>query len=40
MQSLVGLGDSLVKGLALDLGDLQLKGGGLTGAIGTLLPNC
>ena len=39
MQSLVGLGDSLVEGLTLDLGDLQLKGSGLAGAIGTLLPN-
>jgi hypothetical protein len=35
MQSL-DLGNSLVEGLALSGGNLELKGGGLTGTIGTL----
>ena len=37
MQSLVGLGNGLVEGLTLDLGNLELKSGGLAGAVGTLV---
>lgn len=33
----VSLGDVLVERLALDLGNLQLKSGGLAGAVGTLI---
>lgn len=36
MQSLVGLGNSLVEGLALSLGNGQLESSGLAGTIGTL----
>lgn len=35
MQSLAALGDGLVEGLALSLGDLDLEGGGLARAVGT-----
>lgn len=36
MQSLVGLGNSLVEGLALSLSNGQLKSGRLAGTVGTL----
>lgn len=37
MQSLgVSLGNGLVEGLALGLGDLELESSGLAGAVGTL----
>lgn len=35
-----GLGDLFIERLALDLGNLQLKSGGLAGAIGTLITSC
>jgi hypothetical protein len=39
MQSL-DLGDSLVEGLTLSLGNLELEGGGLARTVGTLWLNC
>lgn len=35
-----GLGDLFIERLALDLGNLQLKSGGLARAIGTLITSC